>query len=139
MPGISANIINTSPQYTAPEQLLILHGTRIPTFDVNTVKWFLLDQKGTAAGPDQLPHWMWKDYAYQLAPIITKIFNCSIMHQSVLALWRSANARPLPKESPVIECTQLKPISLTNIIMRLFERLIFKQEISNINRIQVDH
>ena len=48
--------INTSPQYTAPEQLPVPNGTRIPTFDVNTVKWFLLNQKRTAAGPDQLPH-----------------------------------------------------------------------------------
>ena len=122
--------INTSPQYTAPEQLPVPNGTRIPTFDVNTVKWFLLNQKRTAAGPDQLPHWLWKDYAHQLAPIITKIFNCSIMHQSVPALWKTANVRPIPKESPVTECTQLRPFSLTNIIMRLFERLVFKQEMS---------
>ena len=122
--------INTSPQYTAPEQLPVPNGTRIPTFDVNTVKWFLLNQKRTAAGPDQLPHWLWKDYAHQLAPIITMIFNCSIMHQSVPALWKTANVRPIPKESPVTECTQLRPISLTNIIMRLFERLVFKQEMS---------
>ena len=52
------------------------------------------------------------------------------MHQSVPALWKTANVRPIPKESPVTECTQLRPISLTNIIMRLFERLVFKQEMS---------
>ena len=94
------------------------------------MKWFLLNQKRTAGGPDELPHWLWKDYAHQLAPIITKIFNCSIMHQSVPALWKTANVRPIPKESPVTDCTQLRPISLTNIIMRLFERLVFKQEMS---------
>ena len=33
--------INTSPQYTEPEQLPVPIGTRIPTFDVNTVKMVL--------------------------------------------------------------------------------------------------
>ena len=122
--------INASLQYTAPEQLSIPNGTRIPTIDVNTVKWFLLNQKRTAEGPDQLPHWLWKDYAHQLALIITKIFNGSIMHQSVPSLWKTSNVWLIPKESPVTEYTQLRPISLTNIIMRLFERLVFKQEMS---------
>ncbi|CAB4025510.1 Hypothetical predicted protein, partial [Paramuricea clavata] len=39
---------------------------------------------------------------------------------------------PIPKELPLSNCDQLRPISvsLTNIIMRLFEKLVFKQEIS---------
>lgn len=122
--------VNTSLLHTAPEQLPIPNGTRIPTFDVNTVKWFPLNQKWTSAGPDQLPHWLWKDYAHHLAVIITKILNHSIMHQSVPTLWNTTNVRPIPKESPITECTQLRPISLTNTITRLFERLVFKQEIS---------
>ena len=28
------------------------------------------------------------------------------------------------------ECNQLRPISLTNIIMRIFERIVYKQELS---------
>lgn len=83
-----------------------------------------------AAGPDQLPHRLWKDYAHQLVPIFTKIYNHSIMLQSVPTLWKIANVRPILKESPIIECTQLRSISLTKIIMRLFERLVFKQQMS---------
>ena len=41
-----------------------------------------------------------------------------------------ANITPIPKESPLVDCSQLRPISLTNIIMRIVERIIFKQEIS---------
>ena len=36
------------------------------------------------------------------------------------------------KVSPFSECSQLRPMSLTNIIMRTFERLAYKQEISTI-------
>ena len=34
------------------------------------------------------------------------------------------------KETPFETCHQLRPISLTNVIMRLFERVVVKQELS---------
>ena len=37
---------------------------------------------------------------------------------------------PIPKESPCIEPNQLRPISLTNIIVRLFERAVYTTELS---------
>ena len=40
------------------------------------------------------------------------------------------NITPIPKESPLVDCSQLRPISLTNIIIRIVERIIFEQEIS---------
>ena len=46
-------------------------------------------------------------------------------------LWKEANIRQAPKELPFTSCNQLRPISLTNIIMRLFERLVYKNELSN--------
>ena len=33
------------------------------------------------------------------------------------------------KESTPSDCSQLRPISLTNIIMRLFENIVFQEEI----------
>jgi hypothetical protein len=42
-----------------------------------------------------------------------------------------ADIMPLPKETPFKTCNQLRPISLTNIKVRLFERVIFRTELSN--------
>ena len=55
-------------------------------------------------------------------------------------LWKEANIRPAPKELPFTSCNQLRPISLTNIIMRLFERLVYKNELSTVcaNHIDLD-
>lgn len=53
-----------------------------------------------------------------------------LKQQSVPCLWKTANIKPIPKESPITVCSQLRPISLTNIIVRLFERLVYKQEMS---------
>ena len=73
--------INTDDQYYSPDVLSISDGTRIPTIVVLTVWKFLSTLKRTAPGPDGLPFWIWRDYAYQLAPTITKVFNSSLKKQ----------------------------------------------------------
>ena len=40
--------------------------------------------------------------------------------------WKLANVTPNPRKSPLTNCNQLRPMSLTNIIIRLFEKLILK-------------
>ena len=45
-------------------------------------------------------------------------------------MWKLADITPLPKESNFKNCTQLQPISLTNVIMRVFEHLVYRQELS---------
>ena len=122
--------INTDTHYTTPVPLLIPEGTRIPTVDENSVKNIMINLKRTGPGPDGFPYWLWKDFASYLAPVLTRILNSSLEQQCVPTLWKLANLAPIPKELPLSNCDQLRPISLTNIIMRLFEKLVFKQEIS---------
>ena len=43
-----------------------------------------------------------------------------------------ANLLPIPKDSPLTEYSQLRPISLTNIIVRFFERTICVNELSHV-------
>ena len=53
--------------------------------------------------------------------------------RKVPRLWKLANVTPIPKVSPLSECSQLRPISLTNemyVFMRIFDRVVYKQEIS---------
>ena len=54
----------------------------------------------------------------------------SLKTSNVPQLWKSANLSPLPKESPLNSCSQVRPISLTDIIMRLFERCVYKIELA---------
>ena len=122
--------INTDPDYVTPQLLHIPDGTRVPELSVHTVCKLLLKQKRTTSGPDELPYWFWNTYAYDIAPVITTIFNTSIKLGIVPDEWKLANLLPIPKESPCIEPNQLRPISLTNIIVRLFERAIYTTELS---------
>ena len=98
--------INTDDQYSSPEVLSIPDGTRIPTIEMHTVWKFLSTLKRTAPDPDELPFWIWRDYAYQLAPTISKVFNSSLKKQLVPCLWKLANIIPIPKETPFETCNQ---------------------------------
>ena len=126
--------INTDDAYVAPEPLEIPDSTHVPEVTLLSVWNLLRHQTRTASGPDEIPYWLWRDYADYLAPIITKIFNNSIKQQKVPRVWKLANVTPIPKVSPLSVCSQLRPISLTNVIMRIFERVIYKQEISTIQQ-----
>ena len=88
----------------------------------------MMKQKRTSPGPDGLPCWLWKEYANYLAPILTYVLHLSLHDQCVPSLWKLANIRPI-MESTLSDCSQLRPISLTNIIMRLFEKIVFQEEI----------
>jgi hypothetical protein len=57
------------------------------------------------------------------------LFNSSIKLGIVPDSWKLANLLPVPKESPLTESNQLRPISLTNIIVCLFERAIYTTEL----------
>ena len=63
-----------------------MQGTSIPTIEVHTVWKFLSTLKCTTSGPDELPFWIWRDYAYQLVPTITKVFNSSLKKRLVPCL-----------------------------------------------------
>ena len=57
--------------------------------------------------------------------------NCYNPHclECVPQMWKLANLNPIPKEASLTDSTQLRPLSLTNIIMRLFEKVLLKKEI----------
>ena len=116
--------INTDPDYIDPEILSIPDGTRIPEVTSLTFFNFLLNLKRTTAGPDQLLFWLWRDFAFDPAPIICHVFNCLLRCQTVPTLWKMADIMPLPKETPFRTCNQLRPILLTNIIMLLIILLV---------------
>ena len=66
------------------------------------------------------------------------MFNSLLRQHKVPSPWKIADIKPLPKESPLTGCTQLRPISFTAVIMRLFERLVYRFELSSICNDYVD-
>ena len=67
--------INTDPDYSPAEMFNIPEGTWVPPFTVHEVRQALINIKRTASGPDDLPYWLFRDFGYHLAPVITDVCN----------------------------------------------------------------
>ena len=124
--------INTDPEYIAPQLQSIPKDTRIPSLSIDMVYYFLRNLKRTASGPDDIPYWFWKTYEEILAPVMMRIFNTSLESGKIPNVWERADVIPCPKENLISSCSQLRPISLTDIIMRLFEKCVYQSEIADI-------
>ena len=111
--------INTDITYVEPAMLEIIpEFHKAPVIHEISVFKPLARVKRTATDPGDLPFWFWKDYALELTPVITHILNVSLVSQQVPKIWKTANVRPIPKDTNISALDQLRPISVTDIIMR---------------------
>ena len=100
--------INTDISYVEPALLEImteLHKVLV-IHEISVFK-ALEHVKRTATGPDDLPFWFWKEYALELIPVKTHVLNVSLVSQQVPKIWKTANVRPIPKETNISALDQL--------------------------------
>ena len=81
---------------------------------------------------DPVPGKVWKEFAFELSPVITNIYNASMVQGYVPVFLKQSEVVPVPKCSPPIVVEQdLRPISLTPHIAKVMEGLtldsLFKQ------------
>ncbi len=78
-----------------------------------------------AAGPDNIPNWVLKDFAHILALPVSMLINVSLKKEQLPLIWKCANITPLPKSSTVNDInTDLRPISLTPSISKIAEEYV---------------
>ncbi|XP_029934293.1 protein NLRC3-like [Myripristis murdjan] len=77
-----------------------------------------------AAGPDNIPGRALRDYTHQLSEVLADIFNTSLSLSSVPTCLRTATIVPVPKCSTVTGLNDYRPIALTLVVMKCFERLV---------------
>jgi len=78
-----------------------------------------------APGPDNLPNWILKEFAFILSDPLCCVFNTSIQQGRVPSLWRKANVVPIPKARPPCSVeNDLRPISLTPTLSKLLESFV---------------
>ena len=80
-----------------------------------------------ATGPDLVPAWILRDFSSVLAGPLAAIFNSSLREGILPSLWKTATVVPLPKKHPPTSIEKdLRPISLTPIVSKVFESLVLK-------------
>ena len=103
---------------------------RIPAIDSLSIttngvaKQLSLLKTNKASGPDAIPPWFLKEYAAEIAPILTNIFQDSIESGTVPSRWKSANVCGVFKKGKKSDPSNYRPISLTCIASKILEHIV---------------
>ncbi|KAK3518670.1 hypothetical protein QTP70_007158 [Hemibagrus guttatus] len=85
---------------------------------------FLKQKKRKAPGPDGVTPACLRTCADQLAFIFSQIFNRSLELCEVPACFKRSNIIPIPKKPKITGLNDYRPVALTSVVMKLFERLV---------------
>ncbi len=75
-------------------------------------------------GPDGVSPACLKSCADQLAPIFTQIFNRSLELCEVPSCFKCSTIIPVPKKPKITGLNDYRPVALTSVVMKSFERLV---------------
>ena len=83
-----------------------------------------------AGGPDNIPNWVLRDFAPELAQPVRCIINSSISQGTLPDIWKCVNSTPLPK-TKIVEDTakDLRPISLTPTLSKIVEHYVVHEHV----------
>jgi hypothetical protein len=84
-------------------------------------------------GPDNMPNWFLRDFAFALCEPLCYIFNSSLHEGLVPTIWKQANIIIIPKTKPPKSVEQdLRPISLTPTVSKVFESLVGRRLLASV-------
>ena len=77
-----------------------------------------------AAGPDGLPGCVLRAFAHQLAGVFTDIFNMSLIESVIPKCFKQTTIVPVPKNTKATCLNDYRPVALTSVAMKCFEKLV---------------
>ena len=102
-----------------------LNNIKIHAFDVYPILKEI--NAGKAAGPDDIHGIVLKNCAVSLAIPLTIIFNTSFVTGCIPSEWKLASVVPVHKKGEKGFVDDYRPISLTCLVMKVFQRCIQKE------------
>lgn len=76
---------------------------------------------------------MLKSCKYELTEIFVKLFQSSLDIHVVPSLWKTSKIVPVPKCNTPTEMNDLRPIALTSIVMKCFEKIVKMNLMKNVS------
>ena len=80
-----------------------------------------------ASGPDNISGRLLKACASQLCQVFSILFNWSLKDCSVPAVWKNSIICPVPKKTKPTCLNDYRPVALTSVVMKCFERIVLGQ------------
>ncbi|KAL0161432.1 hypothetical protein M9458_045157, partial [Cirrhinus mrigala] len=106
----------TAPLHKRPHPLLVT-SVRRSLSRINARK---------APGPDNIPGRVLRDCTVELTDVFTDIFNISLNQAVVPTCFKATTIIPIPKKSSPSCFNDYRPVALTPILMKCFERLVMQ-------------
>ncbi len=114
--------LSTQPLTPPATPLSPTPALKISEDDVRQV--FIKNKRRKAPGPDSVSPACLKSCADQLAPIFTQIFNRSLELCKVPSCLKRSTIIPVPKKPKITGLNDYRPVALTSVVMKSFERLV---------------
>ncbi len=115
--------LSTQPLTPPATPLSPTPALKISEDDVRQV--FIKNKRRKAPGPDGVSPACLKSCADQLAPIFTQIFNRSLELCEVPSCFKCSTIIPVPKKPKITGLNDYRPVALTSVVMKSFERLVW--------------
>ena len=77
-----------------------------------------------ATHPNDIPSKIVKEFAFELTMPLTHIFNSCLNEGIFPGVWKTSSITPVPKEKNAKTLDKLRPISLTKLFGRIFEKYL---------------
>ena len=90
-----------------------------------------------ATGPDHIPTRLLHDFADELAPIMTNIFQKSLDSGAIPDDWREAAIVPIFKKGDRHQASNYRPVSLTSVSCKVLEHVIHSQIMDHYDRLGI--
>ena len=84
-----------------------------------------------ATGPDNIPAFVLKNTAPELAPLLAELFQLSLDTQEVPEDWKKANIVPIFKKGDRSLPANYRPVSLTSIMCKILEHVVHSSVMSH--------
>ena len=98
-----------------------------PTDENEILSIILSLNDGKASGPNSIPTFILKFLAWDISPLLSKLFNLSFVTGIFPNIFKTASVKPIHKKGSKLDCNNYRPISLLSNISKILEKLMYSR------------